>query len=228
MLEIDEDLAFARALIRRTCRAHEDRVHLITQSFSARGEPQGDLSAPDEGSLFTRFNRMLAALNDAARGALVDGRVLTASTALLAALALVLLWRAQPRRGRIDGHWTRAPRPPDTGYQALVDRYASPSVPWGYAMPATVLREEAIERVGEALGVDASALSPSQVGRRVAALCGPLAGKQASELWQRLHRIGWRESPPAQWVTGRQLSRLHELASALFDALAVYAQGKEN
>ena len=75
MLEIDENLAFARALIKRTCKPGE-RIHLVTQSFVARGEPSGEL-APSSGDdrSFLRFNRMLEAIDDATHAA-VDGRTL--------------------------------------------------------------------------------------------------------------------------------------------------------
>src|SRR6185295_10005434 len=61
MLELDEDRAFARALVRRTCKPGE-RILLVTQSFVARGEPAGELSPPAAtDSAFVRFNRMIEA-----------------------------------------------------------------------------------------------------------------------------------------------------------------------
>ena len=70
MLEIDENLAFARALIKRTCKPGE-RIHLVTQSFVARGEPSGNLSpAGPSDSPFVRFNRMLTAIDEVLHAAI--------------------------------------------------------------------------------------------------------------------------------------------------------------
>src|SRR5262249_42381362 len=106
MLDIDENLAFARALVRRTCKPGE-RIHLVTQSFVARGEPSGELTPQAGDATFARFNHMLEAI-DAATHAAVDERTLGALATLMAALALILFARSWPAPGRIDGHWTRA------------------------------------------------------------------------------------------------------------------------
>jgi hypothetical protein len=188
MLEIDENLGFARALVKRTCKPGE-RIVLVTQSFVERGEPAGDLG--DEGdSTWVRFNRMLQLIDDAIHAAASDGRVLGMLGTLLAAVALLLLSRAWPERQVIDGGWTRAPAPPDGGWQSLVDRYAQPNVPWGWALPAATLRDEALVRLSAALGgtigtggaIDS--WSPAELGRRVAQTAGKLAGARAAELWK--------------------------------------------
>lgn len=226
MLEIDDDLAFARALIRRTCKPGE-RIVLVTQSFVARGEPPGELVAAAGDSPFSRFNRMLESIDDAIQAA-ADGRALGGLALGFGLVALGLLVRAWPGRTRIDGHWTRAAAV-DGGLQALVDRYGGAEVPWGWALPAAALRDEVVTRLSEALGAPVADWSPAELGRRVARARGPHAGALAAELWKRLRRLGWRGGQPAAepWVTRRQLERLHDGARALFDALAPGGQGND-
>src|SRR6185369_6357451 len=61
MLEIDEQRAFAAALVRRVCNPG-DRVLIFTQTFRSRGEPSDAPPAP-EGSQFARFNQMFGEFN---------------------------------------------------------------------------------------------------------------------------------------------------------------------
>jgi hypothetical protein len=151
MLEMEDDRAFARALVKRTCRAGE-RLHLYTQTFATRGDPPRELAGLDEGpGPFPAFNRMLTGLDDVAQAAALDGRLL-AGLAILGALGAIA-WAARtwPSRDRIDGEWVRAPEPRDSSWQAQVDRFhRDPRL--GYALPAVVLREEAIARLSETLG----------------------------------------------------------------------------
>ncbi|HEX4458027.1 MAG TPA: DUF4350 domain-containing protein [Polyangia bacterium] len=228
MLEIDEDLGFARALVKRTCKPGE-RIVLVTQSFVERGEPAGDLG-DDGDSGWLRFNHMLQLIDETIHTAASDGRVLGFLGALTAILALLLWSRVWPERQVIDGGWTRAPAPPDSGWQSLVDRYAQPNVPWGWALPAATLRDEAVTRVSAAIGTpvsDVGGWTPAELGRRVALASGKLAGQRATELWRAFGKLGWRGPKPRtqQWVSRRQLERLHQLATALFDALAREGQG---
>src|SRR5262249_29763509 len=88
MLEIDSNRAFARALIRRTCRAGQDRILMFTQRFENRGEPAPTGS---EQSVFARFNQMLTGINAALIDASRDGRVLAAAAALAALIVVMLL-----------------------------------------------------------------------------------------------------------------------------------------
>lgn len=229
MLEIDEDLAFARALIRRTCRPGE-RIVLVTQSFVGRGEPAGDLAAGAGGDAWpARFNHMIEAIDDAAHAA-ADGRALGGLGIGLALLALGLLARAWPSRTPVDGGWTRAPGPPEAGWQALVDRYAAPRVPWGWALPAAALRDEVVTRLSEALGSPIGDWTAAELHRRLLRRLGPEVADRGAALWRELRRLGWRgggASTSQPWVTRRQLGRLHEAARALFDALAVRGQGND-
>lgn len=228
MLEIDEDLGFARALIKRTCKPGE-RILLVTQSFADRGEPAGELG-DDGDSGWVRFNRMLQLIDETIHTAAGDGRVLGFLGALLAVIALLLWSRVWPERQVIDGGWTRAPAPPDGGWQSLVDRYAQRNVPWSWALPAAALRDEAVTRLSAALGAsmtDIAGATPAELGQRVAGKAGKLTGHRASELWRAFGKLGWRGAKPRtrQWVSRRQLERLHRLATALFDALAREGQG---
>lgn len=204
MLEIDDDLQFARALVRRTCRPG-DRIVLVTQSFVAKGEPAAELLAAPTDSPFSRFNRFVESIDEAATRA-VDGRVLGALATLAAALALVLLARAAPPRGRIDGHWTRATAPVD--WAAL-----------GAAMAPSLLREEVVSRLSDSLGAAVTDWTPAELARRVARVHGPEAAVRAEALWRRMRRLGGN-------VRRRQLASLHESALALFDAMAEPGQGR--
>ena len=225
MLEIDEDLGFARALIKRTCKPGE-RIVLVTQSFVERGEPAGDLG-DDSDSAWLRFNRMLQLIDDSIHNAAADGRILGLVGTLLAVIALLVVSRAWPERQLIDGGWTRAPAPPDVGWQSLVDRYAQPTVPWGWALPAAALRDEAVTRLSTAIGSPIGDWTPADLGRRVTLKAGKLAGQRATELWKAFGKLGWRGAKPhtQPWVSRRQLERLHQLATALFDALTREGQG---
>ncbi|MGZ3405918.1 MAG: DUF4350 domain-containing protein [Polyangia bacterium] len=205
MLDIDENLAFARALIKRTCKPGE-RIHLVTQSFVARGEPSGELSsAGPTDSLFVRFNRMLESIDEIVHAA-IYGRVAGVIEMLLAVAALLLFWRAWPARGRIDGHWTRAAAG-ETGWRA-----------WQPATAAAYLRDEVALRLSDTLGASMIDWTPAELRTRVGRAHGPRAAELAARLWTRLKRT-------PQWVGRRQLLRLHEMATALFDVLAERRQG---
>jgi hypothetical protein len=207
MLEIAPDLAFARALIKRTCKAG-DRIHLVTQSFVAAGEPPSELAAtapaPSD-SPFARFNHMLQAIDDAAHAA-IDARTLGALATLLAAAALLLFARSWPARGHIDGEWTRA-RAPDRGAGT-----------WSAATTAAHLGGELALRLSEAVGAPIAEWTPAQLRARLTPVCGARAGELAAELWTRLRR------PPA-WIGRRQLARLCDAARQLFDLVAERGQG---
>lgn len=201
MLELEGNLGFARALVRRTCKPG-DRVLLVTHSFVARGEPPGDLVGAPVDSPFARFNHMLESI-DAAAHAAADGRMLATLAILAAAVALLLFARAWPPRGRIDGQWTRA---------AAADRDLVE-----VALAPSLLREEVVARLSEALGAVVGDVTPAELGRRVARLHGARAGARAEALWHQLRRLGSGGR--------RQLGRLHRSAHELFDALADRGQG---
>ncbi len=205
MLDIDENLAFARALVRRTCKPGE-RIHLVTQSFVARGEPSAELSGATSGdSSFTNFNRMIERIDDEAHAA-ADGRTLGALATLMATVALILFARSWPARGRIDGHWTRAATI-ETGWRG-----------WGRDATLAYLRDEVALRLGDAVGASVADWPPAEIERHVARACGPRAGVAAARLWSRLRR-------PPVLVGARGLERLHDEARALFDLLAERGQG---
>ena len=205
MLDIDENLAFARALVKRTCKPG-DRIHLVTQSFVARGEPPGELTAASAtDTSFSRFNRMLEAIDDATHAA-VDGRTLGILATLVAVVALLLFARSWPARGIIDGHWTRAAAA-DTGWRT-----------WSYETTATHLRDEVALRLSDAVGAAVVDWSPAELERRVARTHGTRAAKAAAQLWTQLKR-------PPVWIGRQRLARLHEAALSLFDLLAERGQG---
>jgi hypothetical protein len=225
MLELPDDLDFARALIKRTCRPSEDRIRLYTQRFSSVGEPAGDWVTGDEGSLVSRFNRMLGNMNDSAANALastLDGALPTLLAIALSLYAVWLFFRAWPGKNRVDGQWTRAPSAYETGWQAHLDRYAAASPPRNLALPAMVLREEVMARLAEALEDAAvGGWTPAELSRRLAVAHGTAAANAAAELWKRLRKLGWRGATPTvePSVSRRQLEQLAELARELFDAL---------
>ncbi|HEY2744396.1 MAG TPA: DUF4350 domain-containing protein, partial [Polyangia bacterium] len=199
MLDIDENLAFARALVKRTCKPGE-RIHLVTQSFVARGEPPGDLAGTSGDGAFSRFNRMLEAIDDATHSA-VDARTLGTLATVMAVLALVLFGRAWPAPGRIDGQWTRAAAV-ESGWRG-----------WTRDATATYLRDEVALRLSEALGASVAELPPVEIERRLARAHGAEAGALAARLWTRLRR-------PPLWISARSLDAMHASATQLFDLLA--------
>ena len=204
MLDIDENLAFARALVKRTCKPGE-RIRLVTQSFVARGEPSSDLVAATGDSAFARFNRMLEAIDDATHAA-VDERTLGALAIVTAALALLLFARSWPAPGHIDGAWTRAAAV-EIGWRT-----------WTRDATATYLRDEVALRLSELLGAPVNDLLPAELERRVARAHGAEAGALAARLWTRLRR-------PPVWISARSLSAMHASATQLFDLLAERGQG---
>jgi hypothetical protein len=205
MLEIDDDLMFARALIRRTCKSGE-RIVLVSQSFLMRGEPSGQLG--DEGGAFEHFNRMLGSIDDLLHAQVNDARLLAVLALLAALAALAVAARAWPGRQPIEGEWTRGPTLPETGWQGLVDRYSRAAVPWGWALPAAALRDEVVTRLSEAMGTPVADWKPLELQRRVGAKLGPRAGSAAAALW-------------------KQLGRLHALAKTLFDEISARGQGND-
>ncbi len=204
MLDIDENLAFARALVKRTCKPGE-RIHVVTQSFVTRGEPSSELIATTSDSPFSRFNRMLEAIDDATHAA-VDERTLGALATILSVLAVLLFARAWPTPGRIDGHWTRAAAV-EIGWRS-----------WTRDATATYLRDEVALRLSEALGASVADLAPAELERRVARAHGAEAGALAARLWTRLRR-------PPLWISARALAAMHASATQLFDLLAARGQG---
>ena len=206
MLDIDENLAFARALVRRTCKPGE-RIRLVTQSFVARGEPSSELlGATATDSAFSGFNRMLEKIDDEAHAAATDGRTLVILATLMAVVALILFGRSWPARGRIDGHWTRAAAP-ETGWRA-----------WGRDTTATYLRDEVALRLSEALGAPMTDWPPAELRTRLGRKLGREGAEAAASLWSRLRH-------PPGWLGRRQLARLHDSALALFDLLRERGQG---
>lgn len=205
MLDLDGNLAFARALVKRTCK-RGDRIHLVTQSFVARGEPSGQLAPPSlADSLFVRFNRMLESIDELLHAALY-GRVAGIVDVLCAVAALLLFWRAWPARGRVDGDWTRAPAPA-SGWRA-----------WDAPTTATYLRDEVALRLSDALGATVADWSPAELERRMTPSHGPRTAGLAARLWTRLRR------PPAWLGRRRRLQQLHDDATTLFDALSERGQ----
>ena len=199
MLDIDENLAFARALVKRTCKPG-DRIHLVTQSFVARGEPPGELTPA------SRRRHLVRALQSHARG---DRRrhprrrrrahARRRWRRCVATVALMLFARSWPARGVIDGHWTRAAAP-DSGWRT-----------WSYETTATQLRDEVALRLSEASAPrlstgrrpSSSAASRARIGTRTAL--------KAAQLWTQLRR-------PPVWHRARSgCARLHDAATSLFD-----------
>ncbi|MDB4966866.1 MAG: hypothetical protein JWN44_2555 [Myxococcales bacterium] len=206
MLDLDENLAFARSLVRRTCKSGE-RILLVTQSFTSRGEPSGELSPPTATDpAFVRFNRMIEAINDAARAA-VDGRLLAVLATLMAMVALGLWARAWPARGRVDGHWTRAPAPAAVAWEA-----------WDLPTTAAFLRDELALRLSESLGASVAGLAPAELRRRVTRVHGPRVALAAARLWAGLR------GPPT-WISRRRLAKMQAAAAALFDVIGPREQG---
>jgi uncharacterized protein DUF4350 len=200
MLDIDGNLAFARALVKRTCKPG-DRIHLVTQSFMARGEPSGELAPPSlADSLFVKFNRMLESIDELIHAALY-GRMAGIVDVLCAVAALLLFWRAWPARGRIDGDWTRAATA-TSGWRT-----------WDAVATATFLRDEVALRLSEALGATITEWTPAELRRRATPKLGEATAELAASLWTQLRRV-----PP--WIGGRRLHKLHDGATSLFDALA--------
>jgi hypothetical protein len=206
MLDIDENLAFARALIRRTCKPGE-HIRLVTQSFVAKGEPSSELLGnTSSDSAFAGFNRMLEKIDDETHAAAADGRALGGLATAMAVLALILFGRSWPSRGRIDGHWTRAAAP-ETAWRA-----------WDRDTTATFLRDEVALRLSEALGAPMADWPPAELRTRVGRVYGARTAEAAVSLWARLRRA-------PVWVGPGQLARLHDSALALFDLLAERGQG---
>jgi hypothetical protein len=232
MLELDGNLAFARALVERTCRAHQDRILLLSPTFAAHGDPQANLASPPEsGNPFGRFNQMLTALNGAAKSTTTDGRALTALASFAALLALVLFAGAFPARNEIRDRWTRVSRLGVGEPPPAWERHPLAGLPWDYAQPAAILREELLDRLQAAFGerIELDQLGPQALQAKVNARFGAQAAVRAAELWRMLHRIRWRtvdgEVMPAERVARRQLVRMHTLAVEVFDALTDSVKG---
>jgi hypothetical protein len=212
MLEIDGNRAFAAGLVRRLCRPG-DRILLYSHGFTVRGEP------PESGSPVARVNASLAGMNEALHDDLVNGRTLWVGAALLALASVFLFGGSFPGRGSIDQHWTRL--------VALLDRqepsgFAPSGLPWDYSLPAGVVRDEAIDRLSAALGISTERMGPSELGRRVETQIGVEAGRRAAELWRELHRLGWKPGErPVEAISARRFRHMHEVATALFDELAI-------
>jgi hypothetical protein len=209
MLELDGNRAFAQALARRMCQPG-DRILVYSHGFATHGDP------PEDGTPFSRFNQALGALNGQLHDDLGGGRPLSLAAVALGVLALFLFARAFPTRGSVEQGWTRLTRLLEREEPALQPAGLS----WDYSLPSGVVRDEAIDRVGAALGVPVERMGPSELGRRVEGLAGGEAGRRAAELWRELHRLGWRPGErPVEPISARRFRRTHELAKSLFDAL---------
>jgi hypothetical protein len=207
MLEIDGNRAFAQALVRRMCTSGE-RILIFSHGFSTRGD------VPEEGSAFSRFNAMLASMNSALHDDLANGRVMAAAAVALALVGLFTLFGSFPARGAVDQHWTRL--------GALLERSDPEPLGWEYTLPAGVIRDEAVDRLGAALAISVERMGPSELGRRVESQLGIEAGRRAAELWRELHRLGWKPGErPVEAISARRFRHMHQLATALFDELAM-------
>jgi hypothetical protein len=212
MLEIEGNRAFAQGLVRRLCKPG-DRVLLYSHGFTVRGEP------PESGTLVARINAGVTGTDEALHDDLTKGRTLWAAAAVLAVAALFLFGGSFPGRGSVDAQWTRLSR--------LLERDDSGALgpaglPWDYSLPSGVVRDEAVDRLSGILGVATERMGPSELGRRVEAQLGVEAGRRAAELWRELHRLGWRPGErPVEAISARRFRHMHELATALFDELAM-------
>lgn len=225
MLELEGNGAFAQSLVEHTCASGRDRILLVTQSFTSRGEPPAELGppeAPDE--KFARFNGMLTALDAWLRVGGADPRMLTAVALFFGLVAAALFAGSFAPRQRIDDHWTQARRlvgEGALGWQPLA------GLPWDYGGAVAILREEALDRLRSALGgpVDFDWTMPQQLAEKLRGALGDAeAARTGAELWRLLHRLRWRtvdgETAPDERVSRRQFLRLHALAAPLFSALA--------
>ncbi len=219
MQQIEENRRFAAALVAATCRPHLDRILLVSGDFTDGGEPPARLAGAPEGrrpppaSARDFFNDALAAVNDLAPrpGAEPpDGALLAAFALAATALMLLALLRGLPgRTPGYDGSWTRAPALARSG----------PAREWTRALPAAILREEALARVSEAIGEPASLLASDEVAARLARRCGQEAASLSRALWleiARLRRRGADTEAGAASQERRRLARAHRLAVELF------------
>ena len=232
MLKTDPDRAFARALVAHTCRPGRDRILLFSRAFVARGEPPAFAGAPpDATSPFARFNDGMRGLDGWLASS--SGRApLWAFACFFALAALAVLLDTFPPRAALDDRWTRLDRRDSEG-----DRGEWSGVPWDYALPAALLREELLARLAEALEPSGAARAseappakldfdwtgPRALDRLIADRFGARAGRTAAELWRLLHRIRWRtadgEVLPDERVSRRHLERMHALAVSLFETI---------
>jgi Domain of unknown function (DUF4350) len=212
MLELESNRAFAQGLVRRLCRPG-DRVLLFSHGFTVRGEP------PESGSTIARVNAALGGMNEALHDDVAAGRTLWVAGALLAVAALFLFGASFPARGSVDLQWTRL-----SGILTRDDggMLGPAGLPWDYSLPAGVVRDEAVDRLNAALGVSTERMGPSELGRRVEAQLGVETGRRAADLWRDLHRLGWKPGErPVEAISARRFRHMHELATALFDELAM-------
>ena len=222
MLEIDENLAFARALVRQSCAAagRGARILFVTQGFSSRGQPPrvlpGEAAARlDSGHLAGEAARAASDVNAGLQRALGNpvGRSLVAL--LLAIGASALLVGLFPPVRRL-GRFVRA-----QFHDARGDSVTGGLRDFGAAM--AILREEVEGRLAPLVGtIPLEPAAATRVVQLTQARLGPLAAV-AGELWRQLGKIRWHrvqgELIPDEPISRRRLALLHSLAVRVFAAV---------
>jgi len=222
MLEIDENLAFAKALVRQTCAAagHGARISFVTQGFSSRGQvprvlPGEAAARLDSGHLAGEAARTAADINAGLQRALgnpIGRSLMSLLLAVGAAAFLVGLFPPIRRLGRfVRAQFHDASGDPVTG--GLRD----------FGAAVAILREEVEGRLVPLVGsAPLDSASAALVIERTRARLGPISAV-AGELWRQLAKIRWHrvqgELIPDEPISRRRLVLLHSLAVRVFAAV---------
>lgn len=217
MLPWSDNRRFARNLVAALRPKKGQPIYLVTGYFKARGavKPGGGPSSGAVPKLLTEFNGFLAMFGDYAL--LEPGlRALGIICGGFAVLALFLLLPF-PRRD-LDGHWIRPQGPPPSGLEEDVGR-------GGTAFPASVLREEVEEILGDLIKAPGplSTIHPRWVVNRVKVMVGQEPADLCARLLSSLKKLPQTSAVTSNSVlrgpSFKELDNIYRLSSDLFTRL---------
>jgi hypothetical protein len=222
MLELEGNLAFAQNLIGHLLGADGRRLVVVTGSFGFRGEPPRPPDQPGLGGVLDKLNRFLAELSEYSMEAPAM-RIFALVLALGAALAAL---RVLPRRAApLDGSWARLAPPgggPADGAALVAALDASGAQ--GYLVPAAIVRDTVVLRLGALLGVDDPlAMGAAELGRAVEASAGAPAAAELARVLPLVRDLPSRGQAESPWrgaaIGRREFDRLAAAAERLYRSL---------
>lgn len=244
MLDLDGNRDFLSSLTSQFCRPGRDRILLLSGTFSAQGQPPHLLAGAPLDSpmaqLAERLNQSAVGANLHVQKALaqrvlgLDGITLLGLLFCITTLALLARYIPMTSR-RPDARFAQSLPQFETGLGATIARYSKRQgqrVTWGFAYPATLLREEVYTRLVDGLSRRGIALTKTprlpDLVAHVRTAISPRAADLTQTLLTEFVRLDAGITPTAQarpvYVSARLLKQWYDVSVELFAELSRVAR----